>query len=224
MEKKRLIRSVLIKVPVGLVAIGATLFVPAGTLNYWNGWLYMILLMIPVTYSFFFFYKRDPQLLEKRLNYKEKFKAQKIYMALSIPAAILIFVIPGLDFRYGWSPVPLPTVILSTAVFLCGYALFIKVLKTNSYASRTIEIQQGQKVISTGPYAIVRHPMYTSALIIYAATPIILGSLYSELTIIPLIALVIFRIIHEEKTLAKDLPGYREYLQKVKYRLIPGLW
>lgn len=224
MDEKKLIQSVLIKVPVGLVAIGATLFIPAGTLNYWNGWLYMILLMIPVTYSFFFFIKRDPQLLKKRLNFKEKFKEQKIFAALSIPSAILIFVIPGLDFRYGWSPVPLPTVILATTVFLCGYALFIKVLKTNSYASRTIEIQQGQKVISTGPYAIVRHPMYTAALIIYAATPIILGSLYSGLTIIPLIALVAFRIKHEEKVLAKDLPGYKEYMQNVKYRLIPGFW
>jgi protein-S-isoprenylcysteine O-methyltransferase Ste14 len=171
-----------------------------------------------------YLYTHDPSLLEKRINTSEKEKEQKSYVKLSLVWFIISFVLPGLDFRYGWSSVPLWLVLMSVVVMQFGYTLFILVMKQNSYASRVIEIQEKQKLIDTGLYAIVRHPLYLTASIIYISSPLILGSFYALIPIAFLPLMLAYRIINEEKILIDGLEGYKEYMKKVKYRLIPFVW
>jgi protein-S-isoprenylcysteine O-methyltransferase Ste14 len=218
------LRAVLIRLTLGAVAIGALLFVPAGDLGYWNGWLFMAALFIPMTIAFGYFYRTDRSLLEKRLRVREQQKEQKTYVKLSLAWFLLSFLVPGLDYRFGWSAVPMWLVAVSVAVMLVGYVLFIVVMVQNTFASRVIEIQQHQRVVSTGLYSVVRHPMYMAATIMYASWPLVLGSYVALLPMTLLPALLVYRIRNEEKVLRADLPGYTEYAERVRYRMIPFVW
>ncbi len=208
----------------GVVLLGALIFLPAGTLEYWQGWLFMAVLFIPMFFVLIYLTIKDPDLLKKRLNVKEKEKPQKVYVVLSIIVTIAIFVIPGLDHRYHWSQVPDILVWLSAAMMLTGYTLFIVVMRQNSYASRVIELQPGQKVIDTGLYSMVRHPMYMAATILFGFVPLVLGSFLGLIPMVFLPLLLIIRIRNEEKVLREGLPGYKEYMQKVRFRMIPHIW
>ncbi len=204
--------------------LGALIFIPSGTLEYWQGWLFMSVLFIPMFFVLIYLTIKDPDLLEKRLNAKEKEKPQKVYVVLSIIVTIAIFVIPGLDHRYHWSRVPVILVWLSAAMMLTGYILFIMVMRQNSYASRVIEIQLDQKVIDTGLYSMVRHPMYMAATILFGFSPLVLGSLFGLIPMVFLPLLLVIRIMNEEKVLREGLSGYKEYMQKVRFRMIPHIW
>ena len=222
--KPELIKMVLSRAIPLLFILPLMFFLPAGTFNYWEAWLYMLCLLGPMVLVFSYLLKHDPALLERRMKAKEKVGEQKLIVMLSFPVFILGFILPGFDKRFGWSD-PSPTiVILALVIFLIGYGLFFLVLRENSYASRVIEIADGQKVISSGPYAIVRHPMYSSVLLIYIFSPLALGSYWAMLPTLLIIPVLIARIFNEEKILTNNLPGYAEYQQKVKYRLIPYIW
>ena len=220
----KLIKQVIIKVIFSLLFICLLLFVPAGTLNYWTGWLFIGALFIPMFFVMLYLLRNDPDLLQKRMKTKEKEEIQKVYLSLSIVICILTFAIPGLDFRYQWSEVPGWLVILATGIMIGGYFMFFTVMKQNSYASRVIEIQKGQKLIDTGLYGVVRHPMYLAATLMYGVMPLVLGSYWGLIPVILLPLLLVIRILNEEKVLKNNLPGYEEYMKKVKYRLIPFIW
>ncbi len=221
---KNLLLNVLIKFVSGIILMAAIFFIPAGTLNYWNGWLYLGTMFVLMICALIYLKKRDPELLAKRMNIHAKQKEQKLVVKLALLLFLFAFVIPGLDFRFGWSQVPLEVVIAATLVFVLSYIMFIVVMVQNSYASRVIEIQKGQKLIDTGLYSLVRHPMYLAATIMYFASMLVLGSYYALIPMIFFPVLLAYRIIHEEELLVKELPGYREYTKKVKYRLIPFVW
>ncbi|MBA7664421.1 hypothetical protein ES703_72482 [subsurface metagenome] len=184
----------------------------------------MGILFTPMIFVLIYLLKKDPELLERRMKIKEKEEPQKVFVKLSILVFFIAFIIPGFDYRFEWSEVPFIVIIIADLFIFIGYLLFFLVLKENTYASRIIEVEKGQKVISTGPYAIIRHPMYVAVLTMYILSPLALGSYWAVLAILPLPVLVIFRIKNEEKILIDELPGYREYTQKVKYRLIPYIW
>jgi len=221
---KNLLLNVLVKFISGIIVMAAIIFIPAGTLNFWNGWLYLVTMLILVSFAFVYLKKHDPELLKKRMQIHEKQKEQKLFVKISTPLFIVIFIIPGLDFRFGWSHMPHEVVIAATVVMILSYIMFLFVMIQNSYASRVIEIQKGQKVIDTGLYAVVRHPMYLAMSVLFPSTMFVLGSYYSLIPMIFLPFLLVYRIIHEEKLLIKELPGYKEYTKKVKYRLIPFVW
>lgn len=220
----KLIFSALIKYIIGVGAVGALLFLPAWTLNYPHGWLFMGLLFIPMLIMGIVMALRAPGLLEKRLNNKEKEKTQQGVVALSgliFPAG---FVLSALDFRFGWSGVPLWCVIAASVLFLIGYGLYAEVMRENAYLSRTVEVQQGQKVIDTGLYGVIRHPMYLATMLMFLPLPLILGSFWGLLPFALYPAVAVIRILNEEKVLREGLEGYIEYTKKVKYRLIPFIW
>lgn len=222
--RKRILFKVIIRFLLAFIFIGILLFVPAGTLKYYNGWLFMAGLMIPMLFVMIYFYFTDPELLEKRINTKEKEDVQKAYIKLSIAFYVGVYIIPGLDFRYNWSEVPLWLVLVSLALMISGYVMFIFVLLQNRYASRVVEIQNEQKLIDTGLYSIVRHPMYLAASIIYIPSALVLGSYVALIPMLLLPLLLAFRIKNEEKVLLKGLPGYDEYMKKVQYRMVPFIW
>lgn len=200
------------------------IFLPAGTICWWNGWLYIASLFIPMLFALVYMLAMAPGLLTKRLQMKEKEKEQKVYYRLSLVFFVAAFSLPGLDYRFGWSRVPMWLVLSSLAVIVTGYAMFLYVMRVNSYASRIIEIQEGQKVIDTGPYAVIRHPLYCAALFIYMPSPLVLGSYYSLPVMLLLLPLLVYRIRNEENVLISGLPGYKEYMERVRYRLIPYIW
>ncbi len=200
------------------------LFVPAGTLKYWQGWLFICVLFLPSVFITFYFLKYDPKLLERRLRFKEKQPQQKIILKIANFFFFAGFLIPGFDHRLGWSNVPAWLVILSDIIIFLGYVLVFFAFKENSYASRIIEVEKGQKVISTGPYSVVRHPMYAGAIPLLLCTPLALGSYYGLILFVPVVIVIVLRIFNEEKVLSKDLQGYTEYMQKVRFRLIPYIW
>lgn len=200
------------------------IFLPAGTICWWNGWLYTASLFIPMLFALFYMALKDPELLMKRLQMKEKEKEQKIYYRISLVFFVAAFSMPGLDYRFGWSHVPVWLVMTSLVITVSGYALFLFVMRVNSYASRIIEIQDGQQVIDTGPYSVIRHPLYCAALFIYIPSPLVLGSYYALIIMIALPFILVYRIRNEEAFLIEGLPGYREYMEKVRYRLIPYIW
>jgi protein-S-isoprenylcysteine O-methyltransferase Ste14 len=207
-----------------LIFVGALIFLPAGTFKFLNGWLFMAALFIPMIFVMGYLLIKDPELLEKRMKTNEKEKPQKLYLVLSIIISLLTFVLPGLDYRFRWSSVPVWLVIFSTVLMITGYAMFFIVMKQNSYASRVIEIQEEQKLIDTGMYALVRHPMYFSATILYFFAPLVLGSYYAMIPMIFLPGLLVMRIKNEEEVLLKGLKGYEDYMKKVKYRFLPYIW
>ena len=220
----KLFISAVTKLILGAILIGAMLFLPAWTVKYPGAWLFIAVLFGPMLILGVFLFIKSPSLLEKRLNNKEKEKAQKGVLALSglmFPAG---FVISALDFRFGWSYVPLWAMIAAAALFLVGYGLYAEVMRENAHLSRTVEIQENQKVISTGLYSVVRHPMYLATLLMFLPLALILGSLWGLIPFALYPVIIVIRIINEEKVLENGLDGYIEYKSKVKYRLIPFIW
>ena len=221
---KGLFFSAIIKFSLGVVLVGLLLFLPAGSFLFLNGWLFMILLFVPIFAAGIIMLFKNPKLLASRLNAKEKQKEQSVVVKLSGLMFLTGFVVAGLGFRFGWYSLPPLAVIIGAAVFILAYILYAEVLRENTYLSRTIEVQQGQKVIDTGLYKIVRHPMYSATLLLFLSIPIILGSLYSLIVFASYPFIIANRIVYEEKFLENELQGYKEYKQKVKYRLIPFIW
>lgn len=220
----KLFLSAIIKFLFGLILIGAMLFLPAWTLDYPGAWLFIALLFIPMLIMGAVLFIKAPELLKKRLNNKEKEKAQKGVLALSGLMFPIGFILSAVDFRFGWSRVPIWLIVISSALFLVGYATYAEVMRENAYLSRTVEIQENQKVVSTGLYGIVRHPMYLATLLMFLPMPLILGSFWGVIPFLLYPVLIIVRILNEEKILEDGLLGYKEYKTKVKYRLIPFIW
>lgn len=208
----------------GLVVLSALLFVPAGTLDWWQAWLYLASLFLPMAMVFMFLLRRDPALLERRLRSGEKERDQSLVVRLGSVFYLLAFVLPGLDRRMGWSHVDPAISWVAAGAFVTAYGLFVLVLRENSFASRVVEVDASQTVITTGPYAVVRHPMYTAILGMMLVTPVVLGSWWSALIGLPLVGVFVIRIHGEERVLSGQLPGYRDYLRQTKYRLVPGIW
>jgi protein-S-isoprenylcysteine O-methyltransferase Ste14 len=211
--------------PLCVIIIALMLFVPAGTTDYWQGWLFMLTLFTPFLFVVAYFLKHDPRLLERRMRFKEKEAKQKTIIKIANLLSFIGFLIPGLDHRYGWSTVPTWLIIVSDITILLGYLLIFFVFKENSYTTRTVEVLKGQKVITTGPYSVIRHPMYVGIILMYLSMPIALGSYWAALIFfIPVITIIVARTLNEEKVLLKQLRGYKEYTKKVRYRIIPGIW
>ena len=213
-----------LRLVIGMPIIGLLFFWPAGTFNYWQAWLWMAVLFLPLMGMFIYLIQRDPALLERRVRTGETRPEQKRIIAVSALFLILIFLLPGFDKRFGWSSVPIWLVLLADAIVLAGFFLNFLVIRVNSYASRVVEIQEGQQVITSGPYALVRHPMYLSIILILLATPVALGSYWGVIPTIAYLPLLAARAKNEEELLVNNLPGYREYMQKTRYRLFPGIW
>ncbi len=210
-----------------IVMLGLFLFVPAGSLNFWQAWVYSIIFFVSSATITFYLWKRDPKLLARRVEVgpvEEKEKTQKIIQVFASLLFILILVIPSLDHRFGWSHVPVYIIIVGDILVVLGFYIVFLVFRENTFASATIEITTDQKVISTGPYGVVRHPMYSGALVMLFGTPLALDSWWGLLMLIPFTIILIARLLDEERFLSKNLPGYNEYCQKVSYRLIPLLW
>ena len=220
----KLMLQALIKYLAGVVLLGALLFLPAWTFSYPGAWLFLALLFIPMLIMGVVLLIKAPALLEKRLGNKEKEKAQRGVVALSGLMFLGGFILSALDFRFGWSGVPLPLVIVAAVLFLIGYGMYAEVMRENTYLSRTVEVQADQKVISTGLYGVVRHPMYLATLLMFLPMPLILGSFWGLLPFALYPAVIVVRILNEEKVLTAELAGYAEYKTKVKYRLIPFIW
>ena len=223
MKKKRFLEAI-IKFLLGVILVGVLVFLPAGTLRFPGGWLLMGILFIPMFLAGLVMLKKDPNLLKSRLDAKEKRTQQDLIVKLSGLMFIAGFVVAGLDFRFGWLPLPSWVNWVAAALFLIAYILYAEVLRENAYLSRTIEVQENQKVVDTGLYGIVRHPMYAVTLLLFLSMPFVLGSVLSFLCFLLYPFLIAKRLLHEEAFLAEELPGYREYMQRVKYRLIPGIW
>lgn len=224
MNKTKLIISALSKLIVGLGMVALLLFLPAGTWEYWYAWLLVALLFIPMLCMGIVLMIFSPELLSKRLNNKEKEQTQKHVVALSGLMFVGGFVVCGLDYRFAWSEIPLWVVIMASVFFLIGYMLYAEVLRENAYLSRTIEVQDNQKLIDTGLYSIVRHPMYAATLLMFLSMPVVLGSWWGMLAFAAYPVLIIKRIHNEEQVLADGLDGYKDYQQRVRWRLIPYIW
>lgn len=216
--------SALIKFTVGLLLVGALLFLPAGSFGYQNGWLFLGLLFLPMLLLGAVLLWKAPDLLKKRLGAKEEETTQKGVVALSGLLFVAGFVVAGLDFRFGWSKMPSWVVIIASVVLLISYALYVEVMRENAYLSRTIEVQENQKVVDTGLYGVVRHPMYAVTIWLFLSIPLVLGSWWSLLCFVPYIAVIVIRIQNEEKVLEAGLEGYSEYKKRVKYRILPFVW
>ena len=220
----RLLINALAKYIFGLLLVGLLLFLPAGTLNYRGGWLFIGLLFIPMLVMGAVLLVKTPDLLAKRLRVREKETAQKGVVAAAALIFIGAFVLAGLDYRYGWTEVPPWLTWAAAVIMLLTYGMYAEVMRENAYLFRTVEVQEGQRVIDTGLYGIVRHPMYTSTVLLYLAIPLVLGSWASFCGMLLYPAAIVFRIRNEEAVLTEGLPGYEEYKKRVKYRLIPMIW
>jgi protein-S-isoprenylcysteine O-methyltransferase Ste14 len=208
-------------------AMGLLLFVPAGTLHYWQAWAYLVVFFGASVLVTRYLMKTDPALLQRRLKggpWAEKAGAQRIIMLFVSVGFIAMLVVPALDHRFGWSAVPLTVVVAGDVLVAVGFYVIFLVYKENSFASATIEIAEGQKVISTGPYSVVRHPMYAGALLYLLGTPLALGSYWGLLAVVAMLPFLLWRLFDEEKFLAANLPGYTEYTNRVRYRLVPFVW
>lgn len=220
----KLFIQAIIKFLLGVVLVGLLIFLPAGTFAFFNGWLFMAILFIPMFFAGIVMMLKNPNLLKTRLNAKEKQKDQSLVIKLSGLMFLVGFIVAGLGVRFGWYTLPRVAVIIAAVVFLIAYILYAEVLRENTYLSRTIEVQEDQKVIDTGLYGIIRHPMYSVTLLLFLSMPLVLGSVYSFLIFLAYPFIIAKRIIGEEEFLEKELVGYTEYKQKVKYRLIPFIW
>ncbi len=220
----KLFMSAIIKFSLGVILIGVLIFLPAGTFSFFNGWLFMGILFVPMFLAGIVMMAKNPKLLKSRLNAKEKESEQSLVVKLSGLMFLAGFIVAGLGVRFNWYTLPKPVVIASAVVFLIAYILYAEVLRENTYLSRTIEVQEDQKVIDTGFYGIVRHPMYSVTLLLFLSMPLVLGSIYSFMIFLVYPFIIAKRIKHEEEFLEKELNGYTEYKQKVKYRLIPFIW
>lgn len=223
-SQPELIKLVGSRLIIGIPALLLILFLPAGTFAYWEAWVYLAIVLIPMSMVMFYFLKKAPELLARRMNLKEKEAEQKLIIKLSLIPFLLAFILPGIDKRFGWSNVPITFVVVAEIVVFLGYLLFFLVLRENQFASRVIQVEKGQKVIQSGPYRWVRHPMYVGAILMYVASPLALGSYWAIIPAIFIIPVLIARIINEESVLTKELEGYSAYKLKTRYRLIPGIW
>ena len=220
----KLFLNALVKFTAGLLLVGLLIFLPAGTLAYPGGLLVLCLLFVPMLIMGIVMLTRARDLLAKRLDAKEKQAAQKGVQSLAGLVFMAGFVLAGLDFRFGWSDMPLPVVIAASVIFLIGYGFYAEVMRENAYLSRTVKVEEGQTVISTGLYGIVRHPMYLASVLMFLSIPLVMGSWYALIPFAFYPLLMVIRILDEEKLLTAELSGYEEYKRKVKYRLIPFIW
>lgn len=220
----KLLFQAIFKFILGVLLLTLLIFLPAGTFNYWNAWLIMVLLFIPMFIAGIILWIKNPDLLRKRLDAKEKEGEQKKVIGMSAIIFIIGFILAGLDFKNGWSNMPLWVVISASVIFVISYMLYAEVLRENTYLSRTIEIQENQKVIDTGLYGLVRHPMYFATTMLFLSFPIVLGSWFSFAIFCFFPFVLVKRIKNEEEILEKGLEGYKEYKQKVKYKMIPFVW
>ena len=224
MKTSRLLAQGLLKMLSGMLIVGLVLFLPAGSWNYFNGWLFCGLLFLPMLVLGALLLWKAPALLEKRLNTKEQEKAQMAVVAVSSLLFLAAFVAAGLDFRFGWTHVPIWLVCLAAVLQLAAYGLYAEVMRENAWLSRTVEVQENQTVIDTGLYGIIRHPMYTATILLFLAMPLVLGSWVSFAIMLLYPVVIVFRIRNEEQVLEAGLAGYREYKQRVRCRLLPFIW
>ena len=224
MDKRKVTVAVVSRLLMAIPMLGLIFFWPAGTFDYWQAWVYLVILFVPMTGMLLYFLKNDPELLERRMRTREQQQEQGILMAVLVIFFLAAFTFPGFDRRFGWSNTPVWLSAIALAIVFVGYVSFFFVLRENSYASRVIEVEENQKVISSGPYALVRHPMYTGVLVMYGISPLALGSTWGMLPMILLPIFLVARILNEERVLREELDGYVDYTYKVKYRLIPGIW
>jgi protein-S-isoprenylcysteine O-methyltransferase Ste14 len=219
-----LIKMVSVRLAVAVPALAAIIFLPAGTLAYWEGWVYLAILFIPMSFVLVYLLRNDPDLLARRMRMREREAEQSRIIKFSYVLFLVAFIIPGLDHRFSWSDIPVPLIIFAQLIVLVGYGFVFLVFRENSYASRVVEVERGQKVISTGPYSLVRHPMYLGTLLMYLFSPLALGSYWAVLPMLLIIPVIVARLRNEESVLVRDLPGYPAYMQQTRYRLIPGVW
>ena len=224
MKTSKLLAQGLLKMLSGMLIVALVLFLPAGSWNYFNGWLFCGLLFLPMLVLGALLLWKAPALLEKRLNTKEQEKTQMAVVAVSSLLFLAAFVAAGLDFRFGWTHVPIWLVCLAAVLQLAAYGLYAEVMRENAWLSRTLEVQENQKVIDTGLYGIIRHPMYTATILLFLAMPLVLGSWVSFAIMLLYPVVIVFRIRNEEQVLETGLAGYREYKQRVRYRLLPFIW
>ena len=224
MKTSKLLAQGLLKMLSGMLIVALVLFLPAGSWNYFNGWLFCGLLFLPMLVLGALLLWKAPALLEKRLNTKEQEKIQMAVVAVSSLLFLAAFVAAGLDFRFGWTHVPIWLVCLAAVLQLAAYGLYAEVMRENAWLSRTVEVQENQKVIDTGLYGIVRHPMYTATILLFLAMPLVLGSWVSFAIMLLYPVVIVFRIRNEEQVLETGLAGYREYKQRVRCRLLPFIW
>ncbi len=240
LDSRSLLKAVVSRFAAAFLVLAAVFFLSAGTFDYWQAWVYMLVLVVPMIFIIRYLYKYDPELLGHRLRMRERQKTQKLIQAVGWPSFLLAFIIPGFDYRFHWSNMPLATIVISDVLVLLGYLFIGLVFKTNSYASRgllyyltlspchhttrIVEVEKGQKLITTGPYAAVRHPMYLGVLVFYVFSPLALGSYWAVIPALLIVPILVARIMGEERELLDNLEGYKEYLMKTKYRLVPGIW
>ena len=221
---RKLFAEAIFKFMLGVVLVGALLFLPAGTVHYLQGWLLMGVLFVPMFFAGLVMMKKSPELLRRRLDAKEKAGEQQQIIRLSALLFLCAFILSGLSVRFSWAQFPLPVSYAGAGIFLLGYVLYAFVLRQNAYLSRTIRVEDGQRVIDTGLYGVVRHPMYLATLLLFLSMPVILGSPIAFVLMLFYIPLIAQRIRHEEKPLAKELPGYTAYMHQVRFRVIPFIW
>jgi len=224
MSRSKLLFTVLSRLIAGVVMFALLFFLPAGTWRYWQAWMYIGVLVIPMFFVLAYFMKHDPALLERRMKMREERKEQRKIIQASGIVFVLAYILPGFDIRYGWSNMPAWVSIAAGVVLFLSYMLVFRTMQINSFLSRVIEVAENQKVIDTDVYGIVRHPMYVGMTVLYAISPIVLGSWWAVIPALVIIPVIVFRILDEEKALEQELPGYMEYKHKVKYRLIPFVW
>ena len=223
-DLKALKRTVFVRFFLILLILGLVFFLSTGTIKYREAWAYIITISIPMIIFGIYMFRHNPRFLERRMKTEEKRKEQKLIRKVGALPFLLVYLLPGLDKRFGWSDLPFSIALIGLALVLLGYLMILYVFITNSYASRVVEVEKEQRVITTGPYALVRHPMYVGVIFFYGVTPIALGSYWAMIPSLLIIPILVFRIKDEEKELLENLTGYREYTQKVKYRLLPFVW
>ena len=220
----RLARMAVLRFFGPILVLGAVFFLPAGTFDYWEAWIYLALILVPAVFIVAYLIRHDPALVERRTRMKEREARQNLIVRVSIVFFIAMFLLPGLDRRFGWSNVPTWLVVAADALVALGYLLVFLVYRENTYASRVVQVEEGQKVITTGPYALVRHPMYLGTAAMFLFTPLALGSYWAFIPAVGIIPILVARIINEEQVLTRQLPGYPDYVKKIHYRMFPGLW
>ncbi len=223
-EQARTLRKGITRISILWIVLPLLLLASGGSFLWWQAWVYCALLLVPMTFFFTWMVKHDPSFIERRFKMEEKERTQRHIQAWAVPFFLAVYIVSGLDYRFGWSDPPLPIVIVALILSLCSYLMILRVFLENRWAGRTVEIWRDQKVIDTGPYAVVRHPMYSALMVFLCATPVALGSWWTILAIIAYFPIIVFRVRNEEKVLLRELPGYEDYRARVRYRIIPFIW